>query len=117
MIDTQAAMVVGGIVVVAGMVAIVISVYAKLDDKDKKAVGEMFINMEHGPINPALICPHCQEQGHVHTKSVQQKKGISGGKATAALLTGGVSMLATGLSRNEQATEAYCGNCKSTWTF
>lgn len=72
---------------------------------------------EHGPINPALICPHCQEQGHVHTKSVQQKKGISGGKATAALLTGGVSMLATGLSRKEQATEAYCGNCKSTWTF
>ena len=72
---------------------------------------------EHGPVGKELICPHCQAQGHVHTKSVQQKKGISGGKATAALLTGGVSMLATGLSRNEQATEAYCGNCKSKWTF
>lgn len=65
----------------------------------------------------AIICPHCNHQGLVRTKKVKQKRGISGGKATAALLTGGVSILAIGLSRKERFTEAYCGKCKSTWLF
>ena len=43
------------------------------------------------------------------------KKGISGGKATGAVLTGGLSLLATGLSRKEMVREAYCYNCKMTW--
>ncbi len=50
-------------------------------------------------------------------KAVKNKKGISGGKATGAILTGGVSLLATGLSRKEAATAATCGNCKSGWHF
>jgi hypothetical protein len=45
------------------------------------------------------------------------KKGISGGKATGALLTGGVSILASGLSRKEKVTEARCANCRQTWHF
>jgi hypothetical protein len=45
------------------------------------------------------------------------KAGISGGKATGAILTGGLSLLATGLSRKHAATEANCGNCGSRWTF
>ncbi len=52
-----------------------------------------------GELNRAMVCPHCQTRGSVYTKAVTQKKGVSGGKATAALLTGGVSLLATGLSR------------------
>jgi hypothetical protein len=71
----------------------------------------------HGPSNPVLICPHCQEKGRVRTKPVTRKKGISGGKATAAIFTAGVSMLATGLSRKENLTQAHCGNCGSTWEF
>jgi hypothetical protein len=67
--------------------------------------------------NPALICPHCQVGGRCVTKKVSCKKGISGGKATAAVLTGGVSLLATGLSRKEIDTEAHCKNCNSTWYF
>ena len=59
----------------------------------------------------------CQTSGQVRTKDIKQKKGISGGKATAALLTGGVSMLATGLSRKEGCTQAHCVNCDSTWVF
>ena len=62
-------------------------------------------------------CPHCNEKGSVHTKKVNNKKGISGGKATAAVLTGGTSVLATGLSRKEKQTEAHCTNCNITWTF
>lgn len=70
-----------------------------------------------GPIRPQVICPHCQVKGHVRGKAVTDKKGVSGGKATAAVLTAGVSMLATGLSRKEAATAATCDNCQSTWRF
>lgn len=70
-----------------------------------------------GVIRPALICPHCGQGGGVQTKQVRRKQGVSGGKATAALLTAGISLFATGLSRKEQATRAHCVNCESTWFF
>jgi hypothetical protein len=63
-----------------------------------------------------IVCPHCQVRGHVTTRQVRAKKGVSGGKATGAVLTGGVSLLATGLSRKENQTEMHCGNCNMTWT-
>jgi hypothetical protein len=71
----------------------------------------------YGSVNLAMICPHCNTKGKIRTKSVVNKKGVSGGKATAAILTGGVSLLATGLSRKEDATQARCGNCTSLWSF
>jgi hypothetical protein len=71
----------------------------------------------HGPLNPALVCPHCQSKGCVRVKAVTQKVGVSGGKATAAILTGGLSMLATGLSRKQDFTQAHCQNCESSWMF
>lgn len=70
-----------------------------------------------GPINPELICPHCQIKGKVHTIPVKRKRGISGRKAVGAILTGGLSLLATGLSRKERTTQAHCDNCGSTWDF
>jgi hypothetical protein len=63
----------------------------------------------------AIICPHCQLRGHVSTTAVKVKRGISGGKATGAVLTAGVSLLATGLSRKERATQFKCGNCHVSW--
>lgn len=51
------------------------------------------------------------------TEQVKEKAGISGGKATAAVLTGGVSILGTGLSRKQRVTRATCGECGSVWTF
>jgi len=72
---------------------------------------------QYGPINPAMMCPHCQTKGQIRTKHTKQKKGISGSKATAALLTGGLSILAVGLSRKEGATQAHCGKCNNTWLF
>ncbi len=68
-------------------------------------------------LNDKLVCPHCQTVGHVYTKQITKKQGISGGKATAAILTGGTSILATGLSQKEHMTEGHCENCKSTWHF
>lgn len=64
-----------------------------------------------------IVCPHCHTKGHVHTHQVYLKKGISGGKVMGALFTGGLSLLATGLSRKEQATEAQCSKCGSVWHF
>jgi len=71
----------------------------------------------HGPRKAAMICPHCQTKGCVYTKNVKMKAGVSGGKATAAILTGGFSLFATGLSRKQSVTEAWCSNCQSTWHF
>lgn len=64
-----------------------------------------------------MICPHCHTKGSVTTKSVKAKVGISGGKATAALLTAGISLLGTGLSRKQAMTEANCSNCGMKWRF
>ncbi len=67
--------------------------------------------------DPKIVCPHCQERGHVTTCYVEERAGIDGGKATAALLTGGISMLATGLSNQIGKTQATCANCGSIWRF
>jgi len=85
--------------------------------EEAAARGEALRTAQWGPKNTAMICPHCQTRGSVRVKSVTRKKGISGGKATAALLTSGVSMLATGLSRKEGATRAHCENCSQEWDF
>ena len=44
---------------------------------------------------------------------MKTKQGVSGGKATAAVLTAGVSMFATGLSRKQKVTEMTCAKCKT----
>ena len=64
-----------------------------------------------------IVCPHCHKVGCVATRRAKAKKGISGAKATGALLTGGLSLLATGLSRKQWVTEAKCKSCHSTWEF
>ena len=64
-----------------------------------------------------MICPHCQTKGSVTTAKVKQKAGISGGKATGAILTGGISLLATGLSRKRLTTQASCRHCGMSWTI
>lgn len=78
---------------------------------------EQIAEMQFGPFNHQMICPHCNTTGQIRTKPIEQKKGVSGGKATAAILTGGVSLLATGLSRKEKNTQAHCMNCSNTWFF
>ena len=64
-----------------------------------------------------MKCPHCGKIGFINTKKVDFTKGISGGKAVAGLLTGGLSILAVGISRQEEKTEAHCQVCKNTWHF
>lgn len=65
---------------------------------------------------PEMVCPHCQERGGVSvSRPVKRKAGISGGKATGAILTGGVSVLATGLSRKTKVRNCSCTNCRMKW--
>jgi hypothetical protein len=64
-----------------------------------------------------MICPHCQTKGNVFTEQTKMKQGISGGKATGAVLTAGISILATGLSRKQKVTKARCKNCNAEWAF
>lgn len=54
-----------------------------------------------------IVCPHCHTAGHIKVFNVQRKKGISGGKATGALMTGGVSMAAPASPASR--TSATCG--------
>jgi hypothetical protein len=67
------------------------------------------------PKSVQLTCPHCKSVGTVSQKMKKQKQGISGGKATAAVMTGGLSLFATGLSRKNKVTEMHCSACKVTW--
>lgn len=63
----------------------------------------------------AIQCPHCGVRGGVSMRRKKEKKGVSGGKATAAVLTAGISVLAVGLSRKEKVTHMKCRNCKVQW--
>lgn len=62
-----------------------------------------------------LVCPHCGERGTISATSVVKGKGVSGGKAAGAVMTGGVSVFATGLSKNQRVRQLHCENCNSTW--
>lgn len=83
----------------------------------KEKMEALHLNNKWGEISPMMVCPHCHEKGKIRTKSVKRKRGISGSKATAAIFTAGISILATGLSRKEGWTQAHCCNCDNTWDF
>lgn|SRR5574337_86812 len=104
--------------IVITVIMVVLKIGAAIVEADNnKALGISSSGASRGTLNAQMVCPHCQQKGKILTKRVTKKAGISGGKATGAVLTGGVSLLATGLSRMEELTEAYCDNCSSTWHF
>ncbi len=84
---------------------------------DKRELSRSARPGSYGPLNREMICPYCQNKGTVRTKRVSRKTGIGGHKATAALLTRGLSLFATGLSRKEMATRARCDSCQNVWEF
>lgn len=51
--------------------------------------------------------PHCGHTNCVRTTREKQKAGISGGKATGAILAGGASLLAIGLSPQGLGNEVH----------
>jgi len=104
------------VVMVAGLAIGIFYIFffANMSTEERTA---FFCEQKLGHPNDVMICPHCQTKGKVRTKMITQKVGVSGAKATGAILTGGVSLLATGLSQKENKTQAHCDNCGATWTF
>lgn len=70
-----------------------------------------------GELNAAMICPHCQTKGFIRTKKIEKKGGVSGSKAAGAVVTGGLSVLVTGLSSVDTLTQSHCDQCGNTWVF
>jgi hypothetical protein len=66
-------------------------------------------------LNSKLTCPYCKVQGLVGTRQVKVKRSSSGARSTGSFVTGGLSVLTTGLSKRVVVTEAACGKCNSTW--
>lgn len=67
---------------------------------------------------PKLVCPYCQTNGCVSTERVKVSvSGVTRAKATAALFTGGLSLLIGGLTDKERITRASCSNCGVSWRF
>ena len=83
-----------------------------IEQRDKTAIIK-----KYGDTNSEYICPHCQQKGLVRIKNVKRKKGISGAKVMGALVTSGVSLVVTGLSKKDGMTQAHCDNCNCTWDF
>jgi len=65
---------------------------------------------------PTFHCLFCGSP-KVTTTTINTKTGISGGKLSGALLTGGASVLLTGLSRKERQLIATCHACGIRWNL
>jgi hypothetical protein len=78
---------------------------------------ERAATVKWGRLNHTIICPQCHTKGAVRVRWEMRKGGVSGGKATAAILKGGTSLLLPGRYRWQEATGAHCHNCTSTWKF
>jgi hypothetical protein len=87
--------------------------------KSKKGIGEIITSILFSTVEKTstakIICPYCKKSGYVSTKTVIRKSGIHGGKATAGVFTGGLSLLVTGLSGKQKVSEYKCCNCNAKW--
>jgi hypothetical protein len=77
--------------------------------------GTPAVERKFGRVDSAAVCPHCGAAGHVRSREIHQKQGISNAKAVAAVLTAGLSFLAVGIFRMVTVTQAHCTSCTTTW--
>lgn len=63
-----------------------------------------------------IVCQHCQIRGQVTARQVKRAKRISGTRLVGGMLTGGGSLLATGVTKKHPwVTEMHCRNCGMRW--
>lgn len=100
------------VVFVGGMISGIISLinYNKVDPATGTSPAQ-----RHAAQQAQVICPHCHNRGGVTWQEVKRKQGISGAKATGAVLTGGLSVVATGLSRKGYVRACFCRFCGMKW--
>lgn len=116
--------IIGGTLFVAVLIWSTAQTMRRIEERNRRSLEgltpeqkltEMQRRAAFGELKPEVICPYCQTKGTTRTKNTIQKTGISGAKTTAAVLTGGVSILATGLSQKENVFRAHCDHCKMTY--
>ena len=64
-----------------------------------------------------MVCPHCQTKGSVTTRKVLSRPSAAGDVGALAILTAGLSLLGSWLSRQQAVTQAWCGHCGVSWTI
>jgi DNA-directed RNA polymerase subunit RPC12/RpoP len=62
-----------------------------------------------------IVCPYCGTSGSVTTRDIKVEHVVSGGKTSGAVLTGGISLPAVGLSRRQKGRQHTCGSCGLRW--
>jgi hypothetical protein len=76
---------------------------------------DAWAKVRHGTIKPHIVCPWCRRAGKVATHRVHAKVGYSAAKGVAAIMTQGVSLLFTGISKKKWVTMAKCFGCETEW--
>lgn len=61
-----------------------------------------------GPLNPHLICPHCQTKGTVRAKAAENT-------VTSTGKVGGILKTNTSSKAVHQVTQHHCEKCGTTW--
>lgn len=69
-------------------------------------------NVVNTPNSSVIRCPKCKNS-NTEVISFKAKK-VSVGKVAAGVMTGGLSLLATGIN-NKNKTEYYCHGCGNRW--
>lgn len=70
----------------------------------------------HAHRDSQIVCPHCQERGHVRSQAIRRNQRLSLKKAGGAVATLGMSAPLTGLSKKQAVTQMSCTNCGVSWT-
>ena len=86
-------------------------------EKKEELRKELLEMSKHGKLFPEVVCTFCQTKGKVRVKKGERKEGLSGGKVAGGMLTGGASILVTGIHRKQEIQNATCGNCRQTWSW
>ena len=59
----------------------------------------------YGPVNDALVCPHCQTKGKVHSKVGDE---VSRTKV--------IPVVGNNIKTKREVTKMHCDNCKTDWS-
>ena len=95
-------------VVTWGIIAVAVALFVWFYNSPDAKAGREAARLREAERQAQIVCPHCQVPGHVTRTLAQRKQGVSGGKATGAIVTGGASLFLTGLSRKQLVTEMTC---------
>lgn len=84
--------------------------YEKEMEIERLKKEEVLLIQINGPLNPDLICPHCQTKGQVHSKIYSHTRVVNG-------KVGGILKTDIKINQVESGTMRYCRKCESRWSI